>query len=268
MAKIEDILEIQRNIVDSLDKRMTDFELQLKSSLSTDSSKPNLEKLHSDYKEFKSSVWNILGLLKSLILNLASQIDDVDNQSRRNALLFGGIEESDGENLTSKILSTIQVLMGFSDIQPSSIQHCHRLGVRSNNRIRPILVRFTNLDVRNSIWRNKKKLKSSPVVLSEFLTKTRQTIFLRARKHFGIKNCWTLHGAIYIKLDNNEKLRILSSEQLDDLIIKHPTAVSSPTIGTVPDGEAAPLDRRKGTPSSAVKPSVGPVTRRQAVKKL
>lgn len=135
---------------------MRDFELQLRSSSSTDSSKPNLEKLHNFYKVFKSSVWNILGLLKSLILNLTLQIDEVDNQSRRNALLFGGIEEFNGENLTSKIRSTIQVLKGFSDIQPSAIQHCHRLGVKSDNRFRPILVRFTNLDVRNSTWEIRK----------------------------------------------------------------------------------------------------------------
>lgn len=262
MARAEYILEVHRNIAEALGNRMANFEKQLSGSASSDTSKVSLDKLASEFKEFKASVWNILDLLKSLINNLSTQIDEVDNSSRRNALLFGGIEEVEGENLVSKILGTIQVLMGVADINASAIQSCHRLGTKAANRNRPILVRFNDLKVRNDIWRNKKKLKTSQVVLSEFLTKTRQTIFSRARKSFGIKNTWTYNGNIYIKLPNNERRRILTATDLEECLKLIPKAAAS----------VSPVEKATSSERPKVSPAAGdlirkPLTRRNFVKK-
>ncbi|CAH2093526.1 unnamed protein product [Euphydryas editha] len=160
MAKLENILEVYRNIEESLNKRMTEFKKQLKTT-TNETTKTSVDRLATEFKEFKSSVWNVLSLLKSLTTNLAAQIDEVDSQSRRNVLLFGGIDEAKGENLISTVLSTVHVLMDLPQIQPSAIQHCHRLGTSSNNRPRPILVRFNDMSTKQMIWSNKKKLKST-----------------------------------------------------------------------------------------------------------
>lgn len=234
MAKLEDLLDAHRTMFESLSKRMEDFENKLQSSSSGEAGKPTIEKLASDFNEFKSSVWAILELLKSLTLNLASQIDDVDNHTRRNALLFAGIKETEGEDLISTILNTIHTSMGLPDVTLNAIQHCHRLGTKSDDRPRPILVRFNDLQCRNLIWNNKKKLKSSSTVLSEFLTKPRQAIFAKARKHFGVSCCWTRNGAIFVKLPKNERRQVATTEDLDELMKKYPTPsnVSQPKKAT------------------------------------
>lgn len=263
MTRVEDILEVHRNIAEALGKRMTHFEKQLNNTGSNDSGKGGLDKLACEFKEFKTSVWNILDLLKSFINNLSSQIDEVDNSTRRNALLFGGIEEAEGENLVSTILGTIQVLMGVSDINPSAIQSCQRLGIKSASRCRPILVRFNDFKVRSDLWGNKKKLKSSQVVLSEFLTKNRQSIFISARKSFGVRNTWTYQGNIFIKLPNNERRRISTTAELDECLKLLPQA-NSP----VSPVEKTNTSEQPRVSPAAVKDNIRrPLTRRNIVKK-
>ncbi|KOB57407.1 Uncharacterized protein OBRU01_25734, partial [Operophtera brumata] len=85
--------------------------------------------------------------------------------------------------------------------------------------------------IRNYIWLEKKRLKSSPTVISEFLTKTRQAIFSTARRsHFGIRSCWTRDGAVFVKLPNDDRKRIASMEELDLLMNKFPdTSTGLPT---------------------------------------
>ncbi|XP_046976551.1 uncharacterized protein LOC124542669 [Vanessa cardui] len=280
MAKLEDILEVHRSIADSLGQRMTEFENQLKSSSSSSSEpvKPNLEKLESEFRDFKLSVFNILDLLKSLTLNLATQIDDIDNHTRRNALLFNGIQESDSENLVSSIIDIVHNTIGLPEIQSSSIQYCHRLGVKSGNKMRPVLVRFGDIHTKSLIWSSKKKLKSSSVSISEFLTKSRQAIFSAARKHFGISSSWTHNGIVYVKLPNNDRKRLFNRETLDDLIKKFPKCGNSsvPEKGTVNkkmtasdsgSSNKAPSDRPPER-SKKVSPTSGIVTRRNVAKKL
>ncbi|CAG9560983.1 unnamed protein product [Danaus chrysippus] len=263
MARVEDILEVHKNIAESLGNRMAEFEKQLKSTSNTEGNKNSLDKLASEFKEFKASVWNILDLLRTLVTNLSSQIDDIDNTSRRNALLFGGIQEAEGENLVSTVLGTIQVLMGIPDLQPGVIQYCHRIGSKSERAPRPIVVRFNDLKVKSLIWSSKKKLKSSPVVLSEFLTKVRQSLFTKARKRFGITNTWTLNGNIYIKLPNNERRRVTTQEDFDECLKMFPGPSPSSHFIVKPASSALPRVSPSGLPDASKKP----LTRRNLVKK-
>lgn len=227
MTTFEDILEAQKSIADSLGQRMSEFESQLRRSPDRQSSASSIDRLESEFMEFKKSVFYILDLLKSLTMNLATQIDDIDNRARGNALLFHGVKESDDESLVSIITNTLQETMGLSNIHSTTIQYCQRIGVKSDNKIRPVLVRFNDLNVRALIWSNKKKLKSSPVSVSEFLTKSRQAIFLMARKHFGISNSWTNNGIVYVKLPNNDRKRVTDREFLDGLIEQFPKNTDS-----------------------------------------
>lgn len=144
----------------------------------------------------------------------AAQIDDVDSQSRRNVMMFGGIDEAKGDNLTSTVLSTVHVLVDLLQIQPSAIEHCHRLGTSSNNHSRPILVRFYDMSTKQMIWSNMKKLKSSAAVISKFLTKNRQALIVKARKYFEFRSSWTLNDNVYVKLPTGERKRVPS---LDDV---------------------------------------------------
>lgn len=227
---MQNILDNQNRIEESLTARMAEFEKIFKASSSSDS-KLSLDKLTQDYKIFKDNVWSILQLLRSQVQSVASQTDDLETYNRRNALLFSGIEEKDSENCKDLVINIIQTTMGLTGVQASCMYSCHRLGTKSPSRTRPILARFTDATIRNMIWMEKRRLKSSPTVIGEFLTKPRQSVFGIARRHFGINRCWTRDGAVFIKLPNNERRRITTAEELEHLTSKFPsTHIKTSTV--------------------------------------
>lgn len=239
MSNVQEVLDSQRQIEDRLLSRMTEFEKQLKASSSDN--KPTLEKLTREFGEFKNSVWSVLTNLRSLVHSLLLRVDDLDTQSRQNALLFSGIKESESEeNCMALLIDVIHSQMNLTSIDSSSFLVCHRLGSKRDKANRPILVRFTSCSARDLIWREKKKLKGSSAVVSEFLTKSKQDIFSLARKHFGMRCCWTQWGQVFVKLPDNDRKRISSSRELDLYMSKFPAPV---------------LEECSSEPQSAVKPA-------------
>lgn len=243
MANVQDVIENQRNIETTLASRMSAFEEELRSAAAN---KTPIEDLSKDYKNFRDLVWSVLKALRTQIQALTRHVDDLDRFNRNNALLFTGIPESDNEDCTEVILSITNSVMKINDISKNSIQLCHRLGARKSTGCRPILVRFNDIRLRNTVWKDKKNLRASTTVIHEFLTRVRQSIFAVARRHFGINNCWTQDGIIFVKLPNNDRRRIGTMEELDQLMAKHPAlvpmtpAAKLQTVSKVATGPAAP----------------------------
>ncbi|CAG4930942.1 unnamed protein product [Colias eurytheme] len=79
-----------------------------------------------------------------------------------------------------------------------NINRCHRIGRTGLDKPRPILVKLSDLSIKNKLWYGKTVLKSTGITISEFLTKQRHEAFLAARKQFGINKCWTRDGLVIV----------------------------------------------------------------------
>ncbi|XP_075747190.1 uncharacterized protein LOC142804298 [Rhipicephalus microplus] len=98
------------------------------------------------------------------ICNLESRVDDSENRSRRNNFIFYGIPDttktetySDSEEIIICHCSdTLQLT-----IPPSEIERAHRLGRFSENRIRPIIVKFQSFKTKELILSNSRKFKDT-----------------------------------------------------------------------------------------------------------
>ncbi|KAG7307354.1 hypothetical protein JYU34_007537 [Plutella xylostella] len=184
MATAQDILNKQIGIEKVLGTWIEDYERRLKAS-STPENKSNLESLTKDFEAFKKSVLDIFRLLQDQIVGLMQQVDELDCQSRRKVLLFSGIAEDANESLPAVISNIAVAKMGITDFQESAMQQCIRLGAPNSKRPRPVLVRLASLSIKAAIWSNKKRLKTSSVVVSEFLTRTRQELYSRSSESFS-----------------------------------------------------------------------------------
>ena len=102
-----------------------------------------------------------------------------------------------------------------------SIQHiekAHRLGKRlsensfseRDKKSRPIIIKFASYRKRQEVFRHKKKLKGSGLVIAENLMKKRQFLFNRVKEIVGFRNCWTNDGRITASL--NETLFTITRE--------------------------------------------------------
>ncbi|CAH2071138.1 unnamed protein product, partial [Iphiclides podalirius] len=169
-------------------------------------------------------------MLQLLINEVQMATDSIEMRHRKKYLLLGGVPEKPNEDVPHVILSILNKNLGFKDVTSSSLLSAHRLGLESKDHIRPILFRFTDVALRGQVWKKKTSLKGTPYVMSEFLTKLRQSLFLETRKHFGMRSVWTSDGSVYVKLNNGSRARIQSKKELEHLVadqIKDPPAPSN-----------------------------------------
>ena len=74
---------------------------------------------------------------------------------------------------------TMEVLsrhMKLHEVKSGSIESCHRLGPKKDSS-RPVIIKFTTLRVRTTVWNAKSSLKATKITMTEFLTKPRQEVF-------------------------------------------------------------------------------------------
>lgn len=223
--------------------RMTQYESELKMAATGDSQSAHktIAGLSRDFMEFRHLIWQTVSTLKDQMELVLLGLDRLEMASRSKVLLFHGISEEDNVTQESHILHTLNTKMKLSTVAAEDIVKCHRLGAtHSTGKPRPLLVRFQNSRLRNLVWSGKTSLKGSKITLSEFLTKPRQEVFMQARKHFGIRRCWTSDGRIVVLLPNKLRHKIETEAELATLMSQHPTPAAEDSSKATSSGSEVP----------------------------
>ena len=128
--------------------------------------------------------------LKEKFFQVDKTLDRQEQYSRRNCLLVHGLEEKNNEDTDQEIINIIKNDLA-EEITIHDIDRTHRLGKRKldNNVPRPIIVKFTRHNVRNRIFKTKKKLKGKTVSITESLTKTKVVELKKAREMYVLIMC-------------------------------------------------------------------------------
>lgn len=236
MSQLSDIVSAQKSLEECFTLKMQNLEAQIQGA---GAGKETVAKVAEEFRTFRELMYSMLGLLRRQINECASQVDAIETKHRRKALIFLGVaESSEKEDCRDLILGILQTKLGLKDTTKASIAVCHRLGVPNGgqrDQQRPVLVRFSQYDVRAAVWRAKTGLKGTSISVKEFLTRPRQNVFNKARLHFGVRSCWTQDGVILIKTSDGKRHRIVTSEDLESIVAGYPVASSS-----------APVTRRFG----------------------
>ncbi len=94
----------------------------------------------------------------------------LESQSRRDNLLFDGIEECDpNEDCTQTLRSILKAKLLISNADQVQIVRCHRLGPKRENPRRPrtIIVKFHWYGDRMAVWNQRKTLKGTQIYMNE-----------------------------------------------------------------------------------------------------
>lgn len=196
--------------------------------------------LAAEFIVFKKFMLFALNALKNQVEFLGREMDRQEMKSRRKTLLFHGISEEKSEDTSARITNLVAESLDLPNFSSASIKSSFRLGRSLGKKPRPLVVKFTDLAVRNKVWFAKAKLKGTGVTQSEFLTKPRHDAFLAARERFGINKCWTRDGCIYVVAPNGTRHRAEYLADLDEIpdgaseeVVKSP----APNIATVKSSE-------------------------------
>ena len=157
--------------------------------------------------------------LKDHIATLETETDNLQQYSRRNSLRISGIPESDTEDPVEKSLTLINETMKVKPkIELSDVDRIHRVGAKSANKSRPMLIKFSTYLARKRVMAARKSLNRTQVFLNEDLTRRRSNICWKARqmkKDGRIQGVWTADGNILLKTNSNRVVTITSLEELD-----------------------------------------------------
>lgn len=235
--------------ISGLFARMGSFEERLQKATSSPASvpsDPDLPTLAREFNKFKVLVWQVLSKLKAQTELLSLGQDRHETFMRRKILLFHGVTETKDEDAHQVVLNILTNKMQLTDVTLDDLQACHRLG-STTSKPRPLLVRFRDYELRRLAWDTKTELKDSGIVISEFLTKSRHDTFMAARKHFGIRNCWSADGKIVILLPDKTRKKIEVLSELQTLMAVYPAANDS----RLAEKDSKPAEK---DPKSAVPP--------------
>ena len=162
----EDFSSVLRGFMKSVDDRYDALKttlIEIKTSL--EYSQKEVEALNSSYSMLNQSSTAFDTALKTAearIVELTDKTDYLENQSRRNNILFDGIEESPDETWSdteSKVQNLLKSKFGFKT--KPLIERAHRVGRPSQARPRPIVVKFNTFKDREAVLTNRRR--SQPV---------------------------------------------------------------------------------------------------------
>ena len=145
--------------------------------------------------------------------DLNKQVDDQEQFSRRNNLRIYGLAEDRNENVSVKLTHFFENKLGIQ-VNTNDMDFCYRLK-RKDGANGCVIVRFCQNWLKQEIFKNKKKLKGSKIVIKEDLTLRRVEVYKQACAKFGPSNVWSSGGMVVCKA--NERIYKFSS--LGDLEI-------------------------------------------------
>ncbi|CAG2199234.1 unnamed protein product [Mytilus edulis] len=150
----------------------------------------------------------------------AYAIDNQNQYSRRENLRIAGINEEEGEDLFS-VLVTICDAMNLK-LNKSDIVSCHRVGkkgIQNNNRT--VIMRTTR-DFKAKIFANKKGLHGKPdfknIYFNDDLTTLKFKLFQIVRKLDNVKAAHTRDGKIHCILKDNSRQIVENPDDLFKLV--------------------------------------------------
>ena len=135
--------------------------------------------------QLEKTIENLVEKQKSL----SSEIDDLEQYSRRNCLVLHGANESNDENTNEIIIKTFSEELGV-EIKEDDLDKSHRLGKpkRKDNKPRLIIVMFARYAVRRKTFMNNiMKLKGKQLLITESLTSSRMQSLGDTQRKYGVR---------------------------------------------------------------------------------
>lgn len=146
------------------------------------------------------------------IQQLSTQINDLEQYTRRNNVEIRGLPLQDGEDLL-KTVNEVAVKLQLPPLSEADYDAVHRLPSKSKEQAPPIIIKFKSRQTRDKWLGQKNKLKSplergSPVFLCENLTALNKKLLWQCRsvaKDKGYQYVWVRNGRIFVRREDGTK---------------------------------------------------------------
>ncbi len=217
MAK--ELSKLRENI-DNIEREFQTFkEGQAMNSMAiAESSHESQDMQNKQHKKTESLTKNIAHLSEQLH-NFEVEIDATRQQLKENNVRIVGLpehaesESEESAELFNDVIEFSKSQLNMTSLNKDDIAEVHRLGRKSKEKARDIIVKFKYREIRNKFYQRRKQLYSEDnrksitgIYINEDLTQHRQRLYFdtrNLRKRAAINAVWTSSGTIMIKLNEN-----------------------------------------------------------------
>ncbi len=155
------------------------------------------------------------------ILELQVQLDKMEQKQYENDVQIVGLKETENEQEDlKKILKISRETMGCK-IKKADIENIQRLGKKSHDKTRDVIIKFADHSVRKKFYENRKK--TSPhkdttrnIYINDHLTNYRKGLFFSTRKLLKSKKlyaAWTQNGNVLIRKTEKGAIKEIQSHE-------------------------------------------------------
>lgn len=134
---------------------------------------------------------------------LEQKVDFLEQRTKNKNIRLIGIKESPGENVVTQVKKLFQDKLNIQ--VADEITSVYRTGAANKRNSRHLIVVFRDSEYKNMIFRKKKFLKGSNLVMKEDLTHDRWKLVRDSSEKYGLKNVWTFNGAVFVRSDTGVK---------------------------------------------------------------
>ena len=217
---MEDLKKIQAEM-EQMRKRLSTYEANYENKVKNKNSDAassavsitgnTMEKQGEDLKHMQNNFNKIQQMVDSAIKRISAvekRVDDLEQYGRSNCLIIHGCENvpdskpgktPETEKYVCNIINSNLKLE--SPLQVQDLDIAHPLPSKKGT---PIIIKFLRKTQRNEIYRKKRLLKGTKMIITESLTKRRLQLLEKARTAFNNCPVWSWKGEVYV-FHNNKK---------------------------------------------------------------
>lgn len=171
------------------------------------------EYLKKTIEPLKQKISDLEGDLEEMVYKL----DSLEQQNKYKKIrIYGITSETDGNivQITTEILKEkLDIELSTSDFL--SCYQINKPRAANNAKRNCIIAELVHSRKKDEIYKNKKKLKNTGIIIKEDLTAMRFNLMNKCIVKFGKNNVWTTSGKIHV-WDGNKKLVIETNRVLEE----------------------------------------------------
>lgn len=141
--------------------------------VSLEFSQKDIESLKEAIKQqdlSQKALANEASIAQEDLKEISNNIDYLENQSRRNNVVFDGIAEQSKETWVDSENKVLKILKDNMQLEALPIERAHRVGRPKPQKNRAVVVKFLNFKDRETVLRSGKKLRGTSIFVREDLS--------------------------------------------------------------------------------------------------
>ena len=195
------LLNGQNNIIETINGLKTSVDFSCTQSQAANTATEALQGEVNQLKSENQALKSKINKLEQWCAMLEQRLDGCENYSRKPNLLISGVNEDDTENCNAVAKKFFADKLDVA-VEDQDIGTAHRVGTKSSDaqKSRPLLVRFNNMNKRQSVMTNAFKLKNTKLSVNQDYC---QNTLAARRKLLSIYNHCKRHPQYKIGLKLN-----------------------------------------------------------------